>query len=93
MRKFSSIGLENELDFPEGLTEELRNLVQQERDETVMSMPTERVMRALRANQTWQRENVISLELLSWFRPVMWAGSLAIVLLLAYNAKLSSSSE
>ena len=83
----------SEADVPEGLSQELRMLVHEERDETMMSMPTERVMRALGASRSWKKENVLSLELVSWFRPVVLAGSFVILMLIAYNVKLSSTND
>lgn len=71
------------------LLQELRHLVQTERDLAMMSMPTERVMRAIKRASRWASEDVWSVELLSWFRPVLIIGALVIMVLSFYNMRTS----
>ncbi|MDA1028168.1 MAG: hypothetical protein O3B41_03835 [Bacteroidetes bacterium] len=70
---------------------ELRHLVETERNETMMSMPAERVMRALRRPQSWNTEEVWLAELFSWFRPVFVAGLFVVIALAFYNIQLLSN--
>jgi len=76
--------------IPDSLVVELRNLVQTERDITMMSMPEERVMRALKRVVQARREDLWISELISWFRPVFVAGLLVVVALAFYNVNLLS---
>lgn len=69
---------------------ELRHLVETERNETMMSMPADRVMRALRRPQSWNTEEVWLAELFSWFRPVFVAGLFVVIALTLYNLQLLS---
>ena len=85
--------IQPEDELPRSLSQQLRALVHQEREATMMSMPTERVMRSIARSRSWSRENVVSLELLNWFRPVAFAGTLAILMLVVYNVRLSSTNE
>ena len=73
-------------------THELRSLVTTERDEAMMSMPTDRVMRALKRASTWKKEEVWFNDLFSWFRPVFAAGVFVIIVLAVYNVRLATSS-
>ena len=77
--------------FPDSLVKELRNLVQTERDQTMMSMPEDRVMRALKRVALGRKEELWIGELVSWFRPVFIAGLLVIVTLAFYNVNLLSA--
>lgn len=70
---------------------ELRHLVETERNETMKSMPAERVMRALRTSQRWKTEEIWLAELFSWFRPVFVAGLFVVIALAFYNLQLLSS--
>ncbi len=86
----------DELDWvsPE-LISSLRELVSVERDMTLSSMPTDRVMRAVRraAMSRSSAEDWLSIELLSWFRPVFAVGVLIVALLAAYNFQVSKDSD
>lgn len=72
-------------------THELRTLVNSEREEAMMSMPAERVMRALKRASNWQKEEIWFNDLFSWFRPVFAAGVFVIIILAVYNIRLASS--
>mgnify|MGYP006919629298 CR=1 FL=1 len=74
----------------ESFVHELRHLVETERHETMMSMPTERVMRALRRPKSWNSEEMWLTELVSWFRPVFVAGLFVVLALAFYNVRLLS---
>jgi len=69
----------------------LRSLIESERDASMMSMPTERVVRAVRRStgRSWSNGDSLAVELLGWFRPVFVAGMLLIVAMAAYNFQMS----
>ena len=72
----------------------LRRMVQAERSASMMSMPTERVMRAVKAaSSRSRREAYLERELISWFRPVFAAGLLVILALAFYNVDQSRDNE
>lgn len=73
----------------------LRSLIQSERDASMMSMPTERVVRAVRRStgRSWSNGDSLAVELLGWFRPVFVAGMLLIVAMAAYNFQMSRGYE
>ena len=72
----------------------LRRMVQSERSASMMSMSTERVMRAVKAASTGKhREAYLERELISWFRPVFAAGLLVILALAFYNVDQSRDNE
>lgn len=79
----------------EDLVHSLRHMVEAERNASMMSMPTERVLRAVRAAgfRPGRVEEFLERELLSWFRPVFVAGLLIIVALAAYNIELSQNND
>lgn len=83
------------VDAPDVLVSSLRALVDQERAVSMMTMPTERVMRAVRAaKQSGTRvEHWFERELLSWFKPVVVAGALVIMALAAFNFDLSRQND
>ncbi len=85
---------ENETHYLSSLSDsfvhELRDLVVNERDETMMSMPADRVMRALRKSSSWNTEEIWLKELITLFRPVFVAGLFVIVALAFYNVRLIS---
>ena len=84
-----------DLGLPEDLVHSLRHMVEAERNASMMSMPTERVLRAVRAAgiRPGRVEEFLERELLSWFRPVFVAGLLIIVALAAYNIELSQNND
>ena len=60
----------------------------------MMSMPTERVMRAVKAaSSRKRREAYLERELISWFRPVFAAGLLVILALAFYNIDSSREND
>lgn len=72
----------------------LRRMVQSERSVSMMSMPTERVMRAVKAaSSRKRREAYLEHELISWFRPVVAAGLVVILALAFYNFDLSREND
>lgn len=72
----------------------LRRMVQSERSASMMSMPTERVMRAVKAaSSRKRREAYLERELISWFRPVFAAGLLVILALAFYNIDSSREND
>ena len=77
--------------IPTGLSDEMQRLVDREREQTMLSMPTERVMRAISRSRSWRREHVLSSELINWFRPVALVGSMAVILMMLYNLQISST--
>jgi hypothetical protein len=85
----------HELGLSEDLVHSLRHMVESERSASMLSMPTERVLRAVRAAgvQPGRVEEFLERELLSWFRPVFVAGVLIIIALAAYNVELSRSND
>lgn len=84
-----------DLGLSEDLVHSLRHMVESERSASMMSMPAERVLRAVRAAgvRTGKVEDFLERELLSWFRPVFVAGVLIIVALAAYNIELSQNND
>lgn len=84
-----------DLGLSEDLVHSLRHMVESERSASMMSMPTERVLRAVRAaGMSPNRvEEFLERELLSWFRPVFVAGLLVIFALAAYNVELSQKND
>ncbi|MDA0379257.1 MAG: hypothetical protein O3C45_05140 [Bacteroidetes bacterium] len=84
-----------DLGLSEDLIHSLRNMVESERSASMMSMPAERVMRALRAAgvRPGRVEEFLERELLSWFRPVFVAALLLIAVLAAYNVELSLQND
>ena len=98
MKKSTPTNDRNDLqDFglSEDLVHSLRHMVEAERNASMMSMPTERVLRAVRAAglRPGRVEEFLERELLSWFRPVFVAGLLIIVALAAYNIELSQNND
>lgn len=75
------------------LVNDLRRMVDVERDRSMMSMPTERVMRAIRASIAAQRVTFLERELVSWFRPVLALGVMVIMMLAVYNFDLSRQND
>lgn len=75
------------------LVNDLRRMVDVERDRSMMSMPTERVMRAIRASIAAQRVAFLERELVSWFRPVLALGVMVIMMLAVYNFDLSRQND
>lgn len=72
----------------------LRRMVQSERSASMMSMPTERVMRAVKASSSRKRrEAYLERELISWSRPVVAAGLLVILALAFYNIDMSREND
>lgn len=84
-----------DLGLSEDLVHSLRHMVESERSASMMSMPAERVLRAIRAAgvRTGKVEDFLERELLSWFRPVFVAGVLIIMALAAYNIELSQGND
>ena len=98
MKKSTSTNDRNDLQdlgLSEDLVHSLRHMVESERAASMMSMPTERVLRAVRAAgiRPGRVEEFLERELLSWFRPVFVAGLLIIVALAAYNIELSQNND
>ena len=83
------------IDVSNAFIHSLRDMVERERSVSMMSMPAERVMRAVKA--AGQRgsvvEDFLERELLSWFRPVVAAGLLIILALAAYNVEMSKQND
>lgn len=75
------------------LVNDLRRMVDVERGRSMMSMPTERVMRAIRASIAAQRVAFLERELVSWFRPVLALGVMVIMMLAVYNFDLSRQND
>jgi len=72
----------------------LRRMVHSERSAYMMSMPAERVMRAVKAASSRKRRDAyLERQLISWFRPVMAAGLLVILMLAFYNFDLSREND
>ncbi len=75
------------------LVNNLRRMVDDERARSMMSMPSERVMRAIRASIAAQRVTFLERELVSWFRPVLALGVMVIMMLAVYNFDLSRQND
>jgi hypothetical protein len=75
------------------LVNDLRRMVEAERARSMMSMPSERVMRAIRATVAVQRATFVERELVSWFRPVLALGVMVIMMLAVYNFDLSRQND
>ena len=75
------------------LVNDLRRMVEDERARSMMSMPSERVMRAIRATVAAQRATFLDRELVSWFRPVLALGVMVIMMLAVYNFDLSRQND
>ncbi len=73
----------------------IRSLIESERNASMMSMPTERIVRAVRRStgRSWSNGDSLSVELMSWFRPVFVAGMLLIFAMAAYNFRMSRTNE
>ena len=72
----------------------LQRMVQTERSASMMSMTTERVMRAVKAGySSKRREAYLERELISWFRPVVGAGLVVILALAFYNVDKSREND
>lgn len=82
-----------EHELPQEVVSSLRRMVNVERERSMMSMPTERVMRAVRASASTYKESFIERELASWFRPVMALGMVIILALAVYNFDLSRQND
>lgn len=82
-----------EHELPQEVVSSLRRMVNVERERSMMSMPTERVMRAVRASASMYKESFIERELASWFRPVMALGMVIILALAVYNFDLSRQND
>jgi hypothetical protein len=79
--------------LPQEVVTSLRLMVENERQASMMSMPTERVMRAVRAANSLRKESFLERELISWFRPVMALGVVIILALVVYNVDLSRQND
>lgn len=79
--------------LPHEVVSSLRRMVEAERERSMMSMPSERVMRAVRAAASAYKESFLERELVSWFRPVMALGVIIILALAAYNFDLSRNND
>ncbi len=79
--------------LPQDVVTSLRRMVEVERSASMMSMPTERVMRAVRAAASPYKESFLERELISWFRPVMALGMIIILALAVYNFDLSRQND
>ncbi|MDA0684364.1 MAG: hypothetical protein O2797_02625 [Bacteroidetes bacterium] len=79
----------------DALVSSLRELVEHERAVSMMTMPTERVMRAVKLAQAGGNriESWLESELLSWFKPVFVAGAIVILGLAAFNFELSQQND
>ncbi len=77
------------------VVQSLRKMVDAERQSSMMSMPEERVMRAVRAASRRHVDGteVIERELISWFRPVVVAGLVVIMALAFYNFDLARNND
>ncbi len=75
------------------LQDSLRGMVAGESEHVRHSMLTDNILRAVRPNSGRMRsfDELWSGALVSWFRPVVVAGLLLILLLAAYNARQTSS--
>ena len=84
-----------ELGLSDDLIKSMQHMVETERSASMMSMPTERIMRAVKAASVRGNrvEDCLERELLSWFRPVVAAGRLIILALAAYNVRLSQQND
>ncbi|NNF04743.1 MAG: hypothetical protein HKN17_09775 [Rhodothermales bacterium] len=69
------------------LSRALRSMAETERDRSVRPMIADRIMRTLdRSRPTaWTPLDIMAGQLLTWFRPVVAAGVLLIILLAGYN--------
>lgn len=83
----------------EGLSPDIIDSIQEmvaiERDQSLSSMPTERVMRAIKRVSMSEStmDDWLSHELFSWFRPVVATGLFVIALLAAYNFEISKTND
>ena len=77
----------------DGLSQALRSMAETERDRSVRPMIADRIMRSIDASRPapWTPMDVMAGQLLRWFRPVVAAGILLIILLAGFN--LMSSIE
>jgi len=82
-----------DLGLPSEVVTSLRRMVEAERKASMMSMPAERVMRAVRAAASPYRESFVERELVSWFRPVLALGVMVILALAVYNFDLSKQND
>lgn len=75
------------------LSRALRSMAESERDRSVRPMIADRIMRSIDASRpvAWTPMDVMAGQLLRWFRPVVAAGLLLIILLAGFN--LMSSIE
>ena len=82
-----------EPEAPERFVRALSEMVDAERSRAVRPMITDRIVRTVRAQENPRRRTIDlwSGDLVSWFRPVVAAGILAILLLAAYNIQSSRS--
>jgi len=83
---------ETDVQIPQGLSESLQGMVEDERARSMKTMPAERIMRAVRASKA-SASQVLEQELVSWFRPVIAAGLLVVMMLAAYNFELSRRND
>lgn len=83
------------VDVSDAFIHSLRDMVETERSVSMMSMPAERVMRAVKAARKRGSvvEDFLERELLSWFRPVVAAGLVVILALAAYNFEMSKQND
>ncbi|MGA0255233.1 MAG: hypothetical protein EBR20_00795 [Bacteroidetes bacterium] len=75
------------------LVRDLRRMVVAECNRSMMSMPAERVMRAVRVSPAAQRIGFVERELVNWFRPVLALGIIVIMALAVYNFDLSRQND
>ena len=75
------------------LSRALRSMAETERDRSVRPMIADRIMRSIDVTRpvAWTPVDVMTGQLLRWFRPVLAAGLLLIILLAGFN--LMSSIE
>jgi len=69
------------------LSRALRSMAETERDQSVRPMIADRIMRSIDASrqQSWTPVDVMTGQLLRWFRPVVATGVLLIILLAGFN--------
>ena len=79
--------------MPQEVVTSLRRMVETERQSSMMSMPTERVMRAVRSAVSMRKESFLERELISWFRPVVALGMVVILALVVYNFDMSRQND
>lgn len=77
------------------LSRALRSMAETERDRSVGPMITDRIMRSIDGSRTaaWTPVDVMTGQLLRWFRPVVVAGLLLIILLAGFNLMSSIEGE